>query len=246
MTMSVTLMRDAAQLLGFGLRPTLRPALEPEYEVLLRRFRQDGELRAAVRAVAEGLGLSILGETDHGLVLGADTGGPFTPTLARYKRNMRPDERMTHGLVLLAISAFSFPTGADLDESDEVLGPRMGVDVLVRYLVDRCREMESRSGRDPDLGSPELEEAYHKVLRLAETRGSKDGRRSASSLEGMVLHALEHLRMGGLVHRVSDVDGGTYQALGSFRLQVREMAGLELFRLVREASPVAEPEGQSS
>jgi len=238
--MSENATRDAARLLGFGLQPTLRPGAEPEYEALLRRYRQSSEFRATLMAIAEGLGLSVLGDTDHGLVLGAMQAGPFAPTLGGYKRHMRPAERMSHGLVLLAIAAFSFPTGADLDEPDDVLGPRMSVDGLVRYVIDRCHELANGAQGDPDLDAPELEEAYHTLLRLAETRGSKDGRRSAASLEGMVAHALEHLRAGGLVRQVSEAAGGTYQALGGFRLQVRELSALELFQRVRAAGP-AEP-----
>ena len=49
----------------------------------------------------------------------------------------------------------------------------------------------------------------------------------------MTLHALKQLEHGGLVRRVGEQDGGTYQALGAYRLQVRELAALPAFRLIR-------------
>jgi hypothetical protein len=70
---------------------------------------------------------------------------------------------------------------------------------------------------------------------MAQARGTSDNRSAANTLSGMMLHALKQLELGGLMRKLGDQDGGTYQALGAYRLQVREVAGLAAFRLVRDA-----------
>jgi hypothetical protein len=224
---------DAGRLIARGLDGKRRPAGDPTYRELLQRFRADSSFRVVVEAAARGLGLLVLGATDHGLSLGAEDDGVFAERLADYRRQMTVDERMAHGLIHLAIAAWCFPTAQHLDEAESVVGARMGVGRLVRYLVDLCEELKARGGEDPLDGAPALASAWSAILARAETRTTRDGRRSPGTLGGMVAHALEHLEQGGLVRKVGDEDGGTFQALGSYRLQVREMAAVEAFALIR-------------
>ncbi|MDD9945459.1 MAG: hypothetical protein OXU20_30725 [Myxococcales bacterium] len=225
---------DAAQLVGFGLQPRLRPAESPAYAELLQRYRTEQGLREHTALVARGLGLVVLGETDHGLVLGAQDDGPFSLRLSDYRRSgLSVQERMLHGLIQLAIAAWCFPTAQALDDPDAVLGTRVSTHKLVDYLVGLCEELKDRTEADPEHGSPELQEAWRSVLSRAETR---DGRRAPTTLVGMVAYALEFLERGGLMRRVSDSDGGTWQALGAYRLQVRELAAHALAEAVRDAA----------
>ncbi len=230
------LIEDAARLLALGLQPKLRPAVDPLYRELLRRYQSDGGFRAHVEAIAGGLGLLLLGATEHGLVLGSRDDGPFAMRLTDYRKSLSVADRMCHGLLQLAIAAWCFPTAHHLEERDSVVGVRMSVNRLVAYVTDLCRELKDRArGADAEDGSPELEEAWRTILTRAETRATKDGRRAANTLAGMMAHALTTLEGGGLVRRMSDEDGGTYQALGSYRIQVRELAAHDAFQMVREA-----------
>lgn len=230
------LAHDAATLLRFGLQPKLRPANEADYGVLLRRYEGEPDLRGFVEMIAHGLGLVILGVTELGLVLGAEPNGPFTLTLANYRRSgLTIEARMCHGLIQLLIAAYCFPTAAGLEDATDIAGTKLSVNGLVEHLVNLAREFERRSVDDPELGSEELREAWRAVLSLAEARGTADKRSAANTLSGMTLHALKQLEQGGLMRSLGDHNGGTYQALGAYRLQVRELAALPTFRLVRAA-----------
>lgn len=231
------LAEDAAALIAFGLQPKLRPGQDPSYAALLGRYRTEQPLRELVAVITRGLRLSVLGETELGLVLGAEEGGPFAITLADYRRSgMTVSERMCHGLVQLAIAAYCFPTADSLDDPDHIAGTKLSVVRVVRYLVDLAKRLEANGSADPDAEADALGEAWRVVLTRAETRATPDGRRTAGTLEGMVAHALEHLERGGLMRKLGDVDGGTWQALGAYRLQIRELAAHDAFLLVREAA----------
>lgn len=230
------LIEDAARLVSFGLRARLRPSQDAAYGELLQRYRGDSALRERVAQVSRGLGLVVLGETDHGLVLGAQEHGPFAVRLKHYRRSgLSVEERLCHGLIQLAIAAWCFPTAQSLEDPDSVAGARLSARRVVSYLVELCSELSDRSSEDPDLGSDEMREAWRAVLARAETRTTPDGRRAAGTLVGMVSHALEFLEQGGLLRRLSDEDGGTWQALGAYRLHVRELAAHDAARLVRQA-----------
>lgn len=234
---AVDLAEDAAALLAFALRPRLRPAEDPVYADLLRRYRSEVPLRELVTVMARGLGLAVLGETTQGLVVGAEETGPFALRLADYRRSgLSVSERMIHGLIQLAIAAWCFPTAQSLEDPESIAGARISVRRLVEYLVSLSEELKSAADNDPQFGAPELEEAWRGVLSRAQTRGTPDGRRTASTLSGMVAHALEFLERGGLARRLNDDDGGTWQALASYRLQVRELAAHEIAERVWEAA----------
>ena len=238
MTDSVlALAEDAGRLIAFGLKTRIRPSQDASYADLLGRYRSEGAFREYVHTVARGLGLSILGETEHGLVLGADEEGPFALRLTDYRRSgLSVDERLCHGLIQLAVAAWCFPTAQSLEDPDTVAGTKISARLVVGYLVDLCNQLKEANVSDSEQGSEELREAWRLVLSRAETRSSSDGRRSPSTLTGMVTHALEYLERGGLLRKLSEEDGGTWQALASYRLQVRELAAHDAARLVREAA----------
>lgn len=243
MSHDLQLVEDAARLLAYGLRPGIRPSKEPDYAELLRRYRLESPLRERVIAVASGLGLAVLGETDLGIVLGAEEEGPFALRLNDYRRNLSVEDRMCHGLVQLAVAAWCFPNARALEDPDSIAGARVSVRRLVEHLVGLCEELKERSAGDPDAGSPELQEAWRTILARAATRATPDGRRAAATLAGMVAHALEFLERGGLMRKIGDADGGTWQALAAYRLQVRELAAHDVAALVRDASAKLREDG---
>ncbi len=229
---------SAARLVAFGLNPGLKPAREPAYAALIERYRTDGEMRQCTDVVARGLHLAVLGFTPQGIVLGADEDGPFAYKLSDYRRTtLSVEDRMSHGLVQLAIAAWCFPTAQDLVVSDDSAGSRFSTNKVVGYIVRLCEELQRNSQHDPEFGSPELREAWRAILQRPETRATPDGRRAAGTLHGMVEYALEVLEKGSLVRRMSEDDGGTWQALAAYRIHVRELAAHDAFILVRDARP---------
>ncbi|HEY8378796.1 MAG TPA: hypothetical protein VIK91_20030 [Nannocystis sp.] len=231
---------SAARLVAFGLMPGLRPAREPAYAALIERYRTDSAMRQCTDVVARGLRLAILGITPQGIVLGADEDGPFAHKLSDYRRtSLTVEERMCHGLVQLALAAWCFPTAQELAVSDDCAGSRFSTNRIVTYLIGLCEELQRSSEHDPELGSPELREAWRAILQRPETRATPDGRRASGTLHGMVEYAIEVLEKASLVRRVSDDDGGTWQALAAYRIHVREMAAHHAFNLVRDARPGA-------
>lgn len=221
---------DAGRLLAFALTPRARPANTPEYDDLLKRLRQDAELRALTEAVAEGLGLMVLGVGPTGLALGCRDDSPFAMRLPDYRAARSIEERVLHGLIQLAIAAWCFPNAEDLEDDDAVR--RVHSRDLVEHLARACRDLEAKASVDPDLGTPELQEAWRAVLARPETKETPDERRTASSLIGMCEYALERLGAGGLMQKEED---GSWRTTQAYRLQVRELAAHEAYRLVREA-----------
>ena len=223
---------SAARLIAFGLTPGLRPAKEPAYAGLIERYRTEPAERFDK---GSGVHLVVLGFTPQGIVLGADEDGPFAHKLSDYRRTqLSVEDRMCHGLVQIALAAWCFPTAPDLATSDDSAGIRFSANRVVGYLVKLCEELQRRSVHDPELGSPELREAWRAILQRPETRATPDGRSTPGTLHGMVKYALEVLEKGSLVRRTSDDDGGTWQALAAYRIHVRELAAHDAFTLVRD------------
>jgi hypothetical protein len=242
---------DIGRLIGFALNPRSRPAQEPVYDELLRRFRMDATFRSLTTAVLRGLGLSILDTGEHGMVLGASQESIFALRLSDYRQNLSLEDRICHGMIQLAIAAWCFPTAASLADPDPVVF-QLTTHRVVRYLVDLCQQLKLRADRDPDLGTLELREAWRVILERAETRSTPDGRRVAQTLSGMVAYALTHLERGGLLRRVSEEEGGTFKTFSSYRVQVRELGAHDAFQLVQEARrrleavPTDQPAGEES
>lgn len=228
---------SAARLVAFGLTPGLKPAREPAYAQLIERYRTDAAMRQCTDTVARGLHLAVLGFTPQGIVLGADEDGPFAYKREHYRQMRTVEERMCHGLVQLALAAWCFPKAQDLAVSDDSPGSRFTTHDVVLYIGRLCEELQRRSQHDPELGSPELREAWRTILQRPETRATPDGRRTAGTLNGMVEYALEVLEKGCLVRRLTDDDA--WQALAAYRIHVRELAAHDAFTLIQSARPGA-------
>ncbi len=227
---------DAGRLIRFGLSARLRPSTDPIYQELLRRFRSEGELREKTEAVARGLGILILGATDHGLAIAAEDDSPFAQRLSDYhgSQSRTVSDRMCQGILQLAIASWCFPRASDLLDGDTVVTARISVEGLVKYLTQLCESIRKQDEQHDALhNQPALQEAYNAILNRAETKVAKDGRRSASSLSGMAAFALKSLESAGLMRKVGDTKAEEYQALGAYRLQVKELAAHESFLLLR-------------
>lgn len=217
---------DAGRLIAASLAKARPDAALRE---LSHRFRTDGAFRGTVEAFARGLGLRILGTLEGSLVLAADGDSPFAFRLADWRQNLSAEDKLCHGLIHLAIAAWCFPTAAALDDDDREM-VAMGVQELVDYLRLACETLQKRATEDPEVARPELQEAWRVVLARPETRDTTDGRRAALPLSGMVGWALERLEKEGMLRKAGE---GRYLSRPVFRIQVRELAAHEAFRLFR-------------
>ena len=220
---------DAGRLVAAALARTR--VIDAGHRELVRRYRTDGGFRGVVDAFVAGLGLRVLDVLEAGLVLAADAASPFAFRLADFRQNLSTEDRLCHGMVQLGIAAWCFPTAASLEDDDRGLVAVSTQDV-VGYLRAACAELQRRGTIDPELARPEHQEAWRIVLSRPETRDTTDGRRAASSLAGMVGWALERLGQEGLLRRDDDDRGERWRVLPAYRVQVRELAAHEAFRLV--------------
>ncbi|MGH8904449.1 MAG: hypothetical protein ACRDYA_22895 [Egibacteraceae bacterium] len=221
----------AAQLVAFGLQPRVRPANDVAYGELMERYRTDPDFGDLVDQVADGLGLVVLdAATAHGIVLAPTAGSVFAQRLADYRANMTVQVRLLHGIIHVGIAAYAYPTPASLlDEDVRVVSVR----AVEGFLRDACERLrEQRGDADPDAGAPETEQAWRLYLRRQAARDTTDGRMGPNTTGGMIKYALEHLADGGFAQKISDADGGTYRALNRYRVEVRELAANEAYRLL--------------
>jgi hypothetical protein len=227
---------DASRLVSYGLRPKLRPARDEHYLQLVRRFRQDDDFAALVRAVTCGLNLVALDcDERHGLVVGSVDDSVFSVRMTEYARRTggegKAAERVLHALAHLGAATLAYPRLADL--SNPAYMGRItvnGVEAFVREATRRLRDAAAEAGEDadPPASAPNLELAWRAYHRRASAPGSGDGRRVASSTIGMVAKALAFLADHGLLTKRSDDDGGTYTTTSRYRIHVID-AGDRMF-----------------
>lgn len=236
----------AAQLIGYGLQPRLRPAATPSYAHLVERHLGDVAFRDLVEHIADGLGLVVLDVSGpSGLTLAAVQGSPFELRLGDYRANLSADDRLLHGLIHLGIAAYSFPTSASLTDDDVRTASVAQVEASIR---SACTRLAQRAGpADPSADQPETEQAWRLYLRRASTRDTADGRVGVNTTTGMVKYAFERLVAAGLASRASDAGGGTYRMLGRYRIGVRELAATAAYRelldaLTRDDADAGEPD----
>jgi hypothetical protein len=229
------LVRDAAHLIALGLTPSKRPTSEPDYARLLRRWQDDPLFERVARDVAAGLGLRFIDVSDYGVTLGATPESPFSLTVADFRAGLTAEERLLHGLVQVALAAFLYPRAEDLEAESEV--QRVSVRELESFLREACQALaaEHPPQHDPPVENTELEQAFRIYLRWPAVRKTADDRRAAKTTTGIIAHALARLTEAGLLRHLNDDDGGTYQALRRYRVQVRELAAHEALVTLRAA-----------
>jgi hypothetical protein len=224
----------AARLLAYGLQARLRPGGEPEYAELIQCYESDGDFRTLVAAVAAGLRLEVLEAGEFGLALGAESDSLFAYRLRDYRATTSVEDRLLHGLVHLAAASYCYPSARDLDERASV--KRISVGALELYLREVCERLaEQRGESDPREDQPETEQAWRIYHRRNATRESPAGRTHHKSTQGIVRHALEFLAEQGFLRKLSDDEGGTFQVLARYRIQVRELAAHEGYRMLCQA-----------
>ena len=223
---------DLGLLLRCALDPARRPTQDETYARLLSRLRAEERFAHAFDDLLDGLGLWRLSTDDYGVQLGCRSDSPFALRLSQFRPSMKREERMLYGLVLLAAGAYCWPRASELDEWGDGVR-RVGVAELTDYLQQLCTRLSEQSKRDPQADHPELREAWREVLRRAASKPSSDGRRSPSTLSGAVAFCLRRLSEAGLLRPDGEEEFRTTRA---FRVQLRELAANEAFRLVQKAA----------
>ena len=229
---------EAARMISFGLRPKLIPSRDLSYAELVKRFCEDAAFRELVEAVAEGLGMTVLGVSPRtGIVLGPVADSVFEQKFDDYARrailgDRREQERVLHGLVHIAIAALAFPRPDDL-AADTYIGrvSASQVDGVVREAgkMLSAKAAAAEEAGDPLEEAPELERVWRVYLRRPETALTKDGRVSPATTQGIIAKALRFLLDQGFLAKVNDDDGGTYRTTPRYQVQVRELAAEQAF-----------------
>jgi len=229
--------RDAARLVQWGLRVRARPAQEPEYKRLVDLYHDDPHFRTAVRAVADGLGITLVDVGDYGAILAphddsvfALRGADFRPTSSSV------EDRLLDGLIQLAIAATVFPSSRDLEDDPAIARPPVTVSEIETGLRTLCERLaEAAAGQpDPVQGHEGFEEAwriYHRRLAAMETKDGSSARRTTRRL---VEINLERLREHGGFTRDQRGDEPSYQPTYRYQALVRELAANEALHRVRD------------
>ena len=221
---------DLGLLLRYALERSQRPTQNEAYRKLIERLRRDAAFDQAFSAMIEPLGLTKLAADEYGLQLGVKAESPIAMRLSDFAPTRGSGERMLAGLVLLALAAYCFPRGADLDELDGTVKPVTAPE-LGDYLVDLARRLEAEAERDPEADHPELREAFREVLARAESKPTAHGRVAPSTLQGPVSRVLGALAEAGML-RERD---GAFMTTRAFKVQLAELGANEAFKLVRRA-----------
>lgn len=241
-------LRDAAQLLRFGLQPRLLPARDPEYLHLTREWPTRPSLQRVAEEMADGLGLWLLAvDPQAGVVCCGEAGGPFELSMGYFLRQARAEgqwaQRVVFAVALLAAWRLCYPRSAHLDDGERVA--RFSQQELLAYvdgLCDRLDEAVEAAGDDvePPVDEPGLERSWRAWERRGKAARTPDGRRSPRTTGAIVSRALEWMVEQGLLDQRSDDEGGTFIARPRLRLLVREVAGTAVYaELLRLGEPPA-------
>jgi hypothetical protein len=234
MTVTAPDLRDVGILISCALRPKNRPAADPIYREVLGRYRTEPDFRNATIYVLDGMDLQVLSEAaELGLILGPRRESLFAARLSDVPNVAGVEQRLLVGLITAGVAAYAFPT-ADAFDDDRVRWVRVAD--LERFLRETCESLKRDA--DAPLDDEGLEEAWRVYERMPAVhrpeKGRTAGRLSPSCTTYWVGNVLAWLTDQGMA-RPADRGADTYQLLERFRVQVREMAGHEAYRLLAEA-----------
>lgn len=236
----------AGRLVQWGLRPLARPAQEAEYQELVERYLDDGVFRTTVRELADGLGLTVLDVSEHGLVLAPQDESIFALRPADFRPgSSKVDDRLLDGLAQIAIAATVFPRARDLDEDSDFVRAPVTVDEVeaqLRQLCDRICE-EARVAPDPDASDEHrgLIEAWRVYMQRLDSMETRDARKAMRATRRIIEFSLDRLRELGCFTQVRQGSDPAWQPTRRYQVMVQQLAGTALFQLVRQAQ--GEPSG---
>lgn len=225
--------QEAAELLRYAMDPHETPYQNKRYSALMNQLYTSSTFKVIFENMAHGLEIQILAYSPHGVFIAARERSPFAFRMDDYKSGMRVEERVVHGVLMLAIAGYCFPTVEVLDQDDDVLRPRLSTEQVVDFVQGLCKICKSNNPADPKQGSPEIELAWQTILSLPVSRNTGQGKLSLQSLAGMVRYALDRLTDNGLMRLLNEDNWGTFQPTPAYRIQVKRLAGHETLKLVQ-------------
>jgi hypothetical protein len=189
-----------------------------------------------VDAVTDGLGLSVAAASELGLFLAAQPGSVFAYTLSSFRRdrggNTGYEDRLLHGLGVVAIVAYYFPTGRDLEHERHPQATPRDVD---QFLRAACQQLgRTADGADVATDQSEFEQAWRLYLRQKAAVETGDGRRAQRGTLAILDRCFDMLEGQGLVRKTRDAgDNPSYQPMERMRLTVGTVAGHYAFQQLR-------------
>jgi hypothetical protein len=179
--------------------------------------------------------LQVLSEAaELGLILGPRRESLFAARLSDIPNVAGIEQRLLVGLITTAVAAYAFPTANAFDD-DRVRYVRVAD--LERFLRETCESLKRDA--DAPLDDEGLEEAWRIYERMPAVhrpdKGRTSGRLSPACTTYWVGNVLAWLTDQGMARQADRHGADTYQLLERFRVQVREMAGHEAYKLLAEA-----------
>ena len=222
--------RAASELIAFGLPPrTHRPVEGSEYRALLDRYRTELQFKDLADAIAQGLGLEILGTPRSGLVLAPDPAGPFAAKLVDLKPGMTSEDKLVSGLVLLAIAAWAYPNDVDLDDPETKVIDIVKIDEFIRAAVSDLSQSDGTAAE-------RARTAAAVYADLPSFRKTPAGRRAAGCTLRYIEIVCDWLVDQGAAREARSLGPDCFQLTDRFRLLVGDSAGsaaLDVLRTVR-------------
>jgi hypothetical protein len=230
---------EAGELLRYAMDPHETPFQNKRYSTLMSQLYTSNTFKLIFENIVQGLEIHILAYSPHGVFVAGRERGPFAFKMDDYKSGMRVEERVVHGLLMLAIAAYCFPTVEVLDQDDDILRPRFSVGKVAEFIQGICKVCKANDPGDPEQGIAELQLAWQTILMLPLTMSTSQGKMAISSLAGKLQYALDRLVDNGLMRFLSEDDLGTYQPAPAYRIQVKQMAGHQMLKLVQSIHQAA-------
>jgi hypothetical protein len=244
---------EAAKFITLGMRPRLLPSRDLVYLDYVRRYKEDETFAELTEAVANGLGLAVLGCSQQtGLVLAATSGSLFEMKMDEYSRRAalrHSPEKTLHGLIHLAVAAVAYPRPADL--ADDFYIGRVSVEQVDAVVREACRMLDEKAtateeSLDPLEDAPALEKTWRVYARRPSAAATKDGRLLPDTTRSMISKALKFLAEQGFLSHVNGEGGGTYRTTPRYQVQVRELAADSAFAELLELGVVTVGDGRGT
>lgn len=227
--LDLTPVRAASELIAFGLGRTHRPVDGSEYRALLDRYRTDLRFKDIVDAIAQGLGLEVLGTPRSGLVLAPEPSGPFATRLADLKPGMTAEDKLVFGLVLLALAAWAYPNDVDLDDPEAKIIDVVKIDEFIRAAISDLVQVD---GADGSVGE-RARTAAATYADLPSLRTTATGRRAAGCTLRYIDLVCDWLVEHGAAREAKSIGPDSFQLTDRFRMLVGDSAGSIAFEVLR-------------
>ena len=229
----------AGRLIQWGLRPEARPLNELEYQELLTKYQREDSFRALVKAIADGLGLLILDDSDHGLVLAPQDESVFAFRPSEFRNTSSADDRLLDGLVQVAVATTVFPRARDLEEDPDLARPAVTIEEVDEQLRHLAEQLEKGTVGEPDpLAGDEnkgLIEAWRVFKARLEVMETKSGRKAMRATRRIIERGLERLEELNCFVRRGPESAPRWQPTRRYQVLVQELAATSLYQTIQGA-----------